>query len=112
MKTIRATCGDCGDIELGADEVRVRVCADDESSSYLFRCPACHMAVVKPAQRRIVELLVAAGVALSTWSRPAELAEAHPTLGPITHDELLDFHQRLHCDDSWDEALRALVAGL
>lgn len=111
MKTIRATCGDCGDVELGADEVRVRVCADDESSSYLFRCPACRMAVVKPAQRRIVELLVAAGVALSTWSRPAELSEARSTSGPITHDELLDFHQRLHHDETWDEALRTVVAG-
>ncbi|MBA2497813.1 MAG: hypothetical protein H0V33_12100 [Acidimicrobiia bacterium] len=109
MKTIRATCGDCGDIELGADEVRVRVCADDESSSYLFRCPACHMPVVKPAQRRIVELLVAAGVTLSIWSRPAELAEPRSTSGPITDDELLDFHQCLHHDETWVEALRTLV---
>ncbi len=111
MKTIRATCGDCGDIELGADEVRVRVCADDESSSYSFRCPACRTAVVKPAQHRIVELLVAAGVALSTWSRSSGPAEGRSTAGPITHDEVLDFHQRLHHRETWEAALRTLVAG-
>ena len=52
------------------------------------------MAVVKPAEPRIVDLLVASGVELSTWRLPAELYE--PQFGPrINHDDLLDFHHLL-----------------
>ena len=36
------------------------------------------MAVVKPAEPRIVDLLVASGVELSTWTMPAELREERP----------------------------------
>ena len=75
MPTIRATCGDCGDVELTTSDVRVRVCIEDNQGSYLFRCPTCQMAVVKSAEPRIVDLLVASGVELSTWSLPAELYE-------------------------------------
>ena len=64
VPTIRATCGQCGDVELTTADVRVRVCIEDNQGSYLFRCPACRMAVVKPAEPRIVDLLVASGVEL------------------------------------------------
>lgn len=111
MTMIRTRCEDCGEVELPADQVRARVCADDGSGSYVFRCPTCRMAVVKPAPRRVVEALIAAGVVLTTWHRPAELAEARPSLGPLTHDELLDFHERLHHAETWDAALDALFAG-
>jgi len=98
MATIRATCADCGDVELTTADVRVRVCLEDNSGSYHFRCPRCQMAVVKQAEPRIVDLLVASGVELSTWSLPAELFEPHT--GPrIDHDDLLDFHELLERDD-------------
>ena len=107
MPTIRATCTDCGDVELTTSDVRVRVCIEDNSGSYLFRCPACHMAVVKPAEPRIVDLLVASGVELSTWQLPGELYE--PRVGaPLNHDDLLDFHALLDTDD-WFERLANLV---
>src|SRR4051812_36360094 len=73
MATIRATCVECGDVELTTADVRVRVCIEDNSGSYSFRCPHCTMAVVKPAEPRIVDLLVASGVELATWRLPAEL---------------------------------------
>ena len=76
VPTIRATCGDCGDVELTTADVRVRVCIEDNQGSYLFRCPTCQMAVVKSAEPRIVDLLVASGVELSTWTLPAELRGA------------------------------------
>lgn len=110
MPTIRATCGDCGDVELTTTDVRVRVCVQDNSGSYLFRCPTCHMSVVKSAEPRIVDLLVASGVELSTWDLPAELHE--PKLGPtIDHDDILDFHVLLAGDDeAWFAELAATVA--
>jgi hypothetical protein len=55
------------------------------------------MTVVKPAQSRTIDLLIASGVAFSTWRLPAELNEAH--IGePINHDDLLDFHDLLQDD--------------
>jgi hypothetical protein len=107
MPTIRATCTDCGDVELTTADVRVRVCTTDNSGSYLFRCPTCHMSVVKPAEPRIIDLLVASGVELSTWELPMELFELRS--GPaLTHDDLLDFHHLLESDD-WFVRLTDLV---
>jgi hypothetical protein len=98
MATIRASCGDCGDVELTTRDVEVRVCTEDNQGTYSFRCPKCHIVVVKSADPRIVELLVATGVRLATWSLPAELFE--PRSGePITHDDLLDFHTLMQRDD-------------
>ncbi len=108
MATIRATCTDCGDVELTSADVAVRVCTDDNAGSYSFRCPSCRMAVVKTAEPRIVELLVASGVKLSTWHLPAELSEAREG-SPITHDDLLDFHEMLTGDDSWIDRLTGVV---
>ena len=104
MATIRASCGDCGDVELTTADVQVRVCQEDSSGEYSFRCPTCRMTVVKPAESRTIDLLVASGVELSTWSLPAELAE-RPGGDPITHDDILDFHEMLHTDDDWMAAL-------
>jgi len=107
MATIRATCSDCGDVELTTGDVRVRVCLEDSAATYQFRCPACHMSIVKPAEPRIVDLLAASGVEVFMWRLPAELYEPH--LGPrIDHDDLLDFHELLQCD-SWYEDLEQLV---
>jgi hypothetical protein len=108
MPTIRATCTDCGDVELTTSDVRVRVCIEDNQGSYHFRCPTCQMSVVKAAEPRIVDLLVASGVELSTWSLPAELYEDRGGM-PLTHDDLLDFHLLLADDgDRWFEQLLAI----
>lgn len=108
MPTIRATCADCGDVELTTSDVRVRVCLEDSQGEYHFRCPTCQMSVVKPAEPRIVDLLVASGVELSTWSLPAELFE--PRSGsPLTHDDLIDFHLLLSDGDAWFHEVEAMV---
>ena len=105
MATIRATCSDCGDVELTTADVRVRVCLDDNAGSYHFRCPLCQMAVVKPAEPRIVDLLAASGVEVSMWRLPAELYELR--FGPrINHDDLLDFHQLLESDSWFDDLVQ------
>ena len=111
MATIRASCTDCGDVELTTADVTVRVCADDNQGSYSFRCPVCRMAVVKPAEPRIVELLVASGRAPEppggsprSWPSPARAS-------PINHDDLLDFHDLLADDEQWFLELARLVEG-
>ncbi len=105
---IKASCHDCGDVELGVTELSVRVCTAATQSSYVFRCPSCQMSVSKPAEQRIVDLLVASGVELVEWRLPAELFEAHGG-EPITHDDLIDFHRLLQ-SESWFETVVALGA--
>jgi hypothetical protein len=103
---IRASCSDCGDVELTTTDLRVRVCDHDEQGSYVFRCPSCRMSVVKPAEQRIVNLLVASGVRLETWALPGELFELHQG-EPICHDDLIDFHRLLQTED-WFRQLTPL----
>ncbi|MEM9200096.1 MAG: hypothetical protein AAGC53_00470 [Actinomycetota bacterium] len=66
------------------------------------------MTVVKGAEPRTIDLLVASGVHMDTWSLPAELAEIKNGR-PINHDDLLEFHDKLHDSSSWDDALSALL---
>jgi len=108
MATIRATCTECGDVEMTTADVWVRLCDDDDEGTYHFRCPMCATLVAKPAEPHIVELLLAAGVAWSTWSRPAELRE-HRSGAPITHDDLLEFHELLRRDDWFQRLSRPRV---
>jgi len=92
----------CGDVQLTAHDLTVRVCADDERGSYCFRCPDCQGAVAKEASRRIVDLLVSSGVRMQVWRLPAELTETR--VGePLTPDDLLDFHLLLTGDDWFEE---------
>ena len=108
MATIRASCSDCGDVELTTNDVNVRICDDDSSGTYAFRCPYCQMTVIKPAETRTIDLLVASGVSFTTWRLPAELYETH--IGePITHDDLLDFHHLLHDDSKLSDVLTELA---
>ena len=107
VTTIRANCPSCGDVQLTADDLTVRVCADDERGSYCFRCPDCQGAVAKEASRRIVDLLVSSGVRMQVWRLPAELSESR--VGePLTPDDLLDFHLLL-AGEEWFEQLATEV---
>ncbi|MDQ6698115.1 MAG: hypothetical protein M3Z46_11735 [Actinomycetota bacterium] len=108
MATIRASCAECGDVELTTSDVEVRVCTEDNQGTYSFRCPRCALIIVKPAEPRIIELLVASGVRLCTWSLPAELAEPRAGGDPINHDDLLDFHALMERDD-WIDNLERIT---
>lgn len=109
MATIRASCPDCGDVELTTADIAVRVCAQDDRGSYAFRCPSCRMAVTKAAEPRIVDLLVSAGVRLDVWHLPAELQEVR--VGELfTHDDMLAFHELLE-GDAWFATVSEMVEG-
>jgi hypothetical protein len=107
VATIRASCPTCGDVELTSADVRVLVCTTTNEGSYAFRCPDCRLAVAKPAEARVVDVLVSSGVCLSTWELPAELEEAH-TGAPISYDDLLEFHFALQ-QEGWFDRLTASV---
>lgn len=110
MTTIRASCPACGDVQLTAADVIVRVCTDDDRGSYCFRCPACGDRIVKDASRRVVDLLVAGGVRLDVWSLPAELTEPRREGPPLSEADVTDFRTLLR-GDAWFDHLAAEVGG-
>ncbi len=109
MTTVRATCPDCGDVELTTRAMTVRICSHDDSGAYRFRCPICEMAVLRAAEDHVVDLLAASGVEVVVWDLPAELDERPRDGGRLTHDDLLDFHDRLEDDESWVKELLGTV---
>lgn len=109
VATIKASCPTCGDVELTTRDVQVLLCATTNEGSYAFRCPDCRLAVSKPAESRVVDVLVASGVRLSVWQLPAELDEPHSG-DPIDYDDLLVFHFELQRED-WFERLTSTVGG-
>ena len=105
MATIRASCPDCGDVEFTTRDVQVRVNENTGDGTYAFCCPVCEVTVVKSAEARTIDLLLASGVAMAPGEPPAEVAERPQFTDPLTHDHLLDFHEMLHRDDSWIDQL-------
>ncbi len=103
MTTIKATCPGCGEVDLTAEDILLRIGGAHTSNTYGFSCPACSEFVEKPADDRIVRLLLSGGVLPVLMHVPAEALE--PREGPpITHDDLLSFHEMLEHDD-WLEQL-------
>ncbi|MDQ1404213.1 MAG: hypothetical protein QOG03_2529 [Actinomycetota bacterium] len=108
VATIRASCPTCGDVELTSGDVTVLICSTNNEGAYAFQCPACRLAVSKPAEGRVIDLLVSSGVQMSVWQLPAELHE--PRNGkPIGYDDLLEFHFALQGDDWMTELTSALA---
>ncbi|MEO8697040.1 MAG: hypothetical protein ABI658_26260 [Acidimicrobiales bacterium] len=92
---VRASCPDCGDIEVHCDDVTVRRCVETRHHSYRFRCPICAMTSVKDAGMGAVTLLLRAGVPVEHWNLPLEFAERPAQGEAINHDDLIDIHQAL-----------------
>lgn len=102
MTTIKATCPTCGEIDLTAEDILLRIGGNKAANTYGFSCPTCTGFVEKPANERIVRLLLSGGVMPVLVHVPAEVLE--PRSGPpITHDDLLAFHEILGRDDWMDE---------
>ncbi len=97
MATIRATCPTCGDVELTTTDVSVWVNAMDHRGTYSFNCPACVDLVVKPAEPRTIDLLLASGVAYEL-SVPEVASTSASASGPISSQEVAGF-QHLLADD-------------
>jgi hypothetical protein len=111
MTTIRATCPTCGEVGLTPEDIELRVDdADGNAASfYAFTCPTCIDRVCKPADERIVRLLVSGGVDALPLVR---LRPSIRTDGPpISHDDLIDFHQLLKTDRWFDQLLGTVRTG-
>ncbi|HWH31787.1 MAG TPA: hypothetical protein VNU01_03865 [Egibacteraceae bacterium] len=105
MTTIKATCPDCGEVSLTPDEMALHVDSSGGGrSSYAFMCPDCGEDVRKPADERIVRLLLSGGVPVVEEASAPTLADRRFAGPAFTHDDLLDFHTLLE-SDAWFEVL-------
>ena len=102
MTTIKATCPACGEIDLTADDILLRIGAQSAGNTYGFSCPNCGDFVQKPADERVVRLLLSGGVMPTLINVPAEALEVHDG-PPISHDDLIAFHDLLESDGWFDE---------
>jgi predicted RNA-binding Zn-ribbon protein involved in translation (DUF1610 family) len=109
VTTIRATCPGCGEVELTPDDIELRVCTHAPASYYQFACPLCGDDVQKPADDRVVQLLISGGVTATVWELPEEAREARP--GPaFTADDILDFHMLLERQDWFEHLLKTTAS--
>ena len=115
MVIIKTTCPSCGEIDLTAEKVQLRIALGGTGSSYAFDCPRCTDRIHKPADSRVVQLLISGGVApeilaenagapVERTTKVAAARDAHPTrthvasrpsTPAITYDDLLEFHKEL-----------------
>lgn len=102
---IKASCHECGDVLLRAQQLRLVVCSVPEWSYYSFTCPTCRDEVRKPACEEIIALLVSGGVPAERWHIPAEALETHAGMA-ISHDDVLDFALNLDRVDREAAALQ------
>ena len=108
MTTIRTTCPRCGEVDMGPESILLQVVRGGREGTYRFTCPTCMDDVEKRADRKIVALLVSAGVDVASRGvLTEELFEREPDVAPhpplpdapaFTIDDLIDFHYRLEDD--------------
>jgi len=66
-----------------------------ERVTYKFTCPICQIERIKPADKKITGLLVAAGV---EWKEEVVVhhpESPNPDAPPLTINDLIDLHQEL-----------------
>ena len=80
MTTIRTTCPRCGEVDMGPEAILLSVRQNGREGSYRFTCPSCSDDVEKRADRKIVALLVSAGVDI-------DQGEGAPAIPELFDDE-------------------------
>jgi predicted RNA-binding Zn-ribbon protein involved in translation (DUF1610 family) len=80
LSIAKVNCPNCGDVELAAplQDLGVRFCLDDGSTTYTFRCPSCGRRNAKWCSPAIAAILTEKGVGLFPWRLPKELLERRP----------------------------------
>jgi hypothetical protein len=96
MTTIRTTCKRCGDVELTTSDIGLELAAEGSTGNYRFGCPFCGLVQRRPANHRVVSILLATGVEY-------EIVSAS---GPITEDEIAAFSKALD-EDGWFSEIAA-----
>jgi hypothetical protein len=116
MTTIRTTCPRCGEVDMGPEAILLSVLQGGVEGTYRFECPSCMDAVEKRADRKIVALLVSAGVDVDSSENESSEAQSElfddeiaslerkPEGPPFTVDDVIRFNFQLQ-DDKFLEQL-------
>jgi hypothetical protein len=64
MTTIRTTCPTCDDreVDIPSGGILLLIGESEEEGSYSFMCPDCETIQDKPAEKRVADVLIEAGV--------------------------------------------------
>ncbi|MDH5373179.1 MAG: hypothetical protein OEX97_09570 [Acidimicrobiia bacterium] len=62
MTTIKSTCSRCGDVKLQPMDLALELDPAEDSGVYRFACPTCAQIQRRPANARVVSVLLATGV--------------------------------------------------
>ncbi|MGZ5382796.1 MAG: hypothetical protein ACXW15_09455 [Acidimicrobiia bacterium] len=92
MTTIKTTCERCGDVELEPSDLALELDPTQDSGVYLFTCPNCIAVQRRPANPRVVNVLLATGVSY-------EVVTHVPIEDPITEAEIDAFVSRLYSEE-------------
>ena len=93
MTTIRTTCDRCGDVELTTADIGLELAPTGTTGSYRFQCPFCTSVQRRPANNRVVSILLATGVEYEIVDPQA----------PITESEIAAFAAALDREDWFSE---------
>ncbi len=85
MTTIKTTCSMCGDVELKPADLVLELSPSEDEGTYRFTCPECSGLERRPANARVVSVLLATGVSYQIIRTD-----------PITEDEIGQFVSALH----------------
>lgn len=99
MATFRVSHSGCNDdLEVISSDVTLLSAPNSTEGSYRFCCPECKEIVIKPADQRLMSLLLDYDVKRETITiePSSELAEeVRRETSPPTDDDILDFHEAL-----------------
>ena len=87
MTTIKTTCSMCGDVELKPADLVLELSPSEDEGTYRFTCPECSGLERRPANARVVSVLLATGVTYQIVRTD-----------PITEDEIGQFVEALHTE--------------
>lgn len=87
MTTIKTTCSRCGDIHLTPADLALELDPSEESGIYRFHCPTCSTLQRRPANARVVSVLLATGVSYDVINP-----------NPITESEITAFAAALDAE--------------
>jgi hypothetical protein len=118
MTTIRTTCPRCGEVDMSPEAILLSIRDRAGEGSYRFSCPGCRGTVQKPADHKVVALLLSAGVEMDEketeqgrFEEFVEMAEPapeqRPAGPPFTVDDLIAFHFLLKDDEKLSRAFQA-----
>jgi hypothetical protein len=66
MTIIKTSCMVCGNVELTPNDLLLIVYPGDDCGEYEFTCEACDTINIRPANQRIVAIMLASGVEVRT----------------------------------------------